>query len=96
MSEDQELIREGITEVMCNGIIDFEILAEKFRWNLDDTMKLFRYSQENFHDLENDGLLRTYQAKIELDLPGKLLSRVVAMRLDPMEKRKGKGFSKTI
>lgn len=96
MKEDLEIIRSGITEVMCNGQIDFEQLAEDYRWSVEDTLRLFNYQPERFKDLEADGLLRTYEARMELELAGKLLSRVVAMRLDPMEKRKAKGFSKTI
>lgn len=96
LTDEQDMIRTGITEVMCNGVIDFEILAEQYNWTLEDTLSLFRYKPERFLDLQEDGLLKTSEYRIDLELPGRLLSRVIAMRLDPMEKRKGKGFSKTI
>lgn len=96
LSEDQDMIRSGITEVMCNGVLDFEVLAKDFKWTLEDTLKLFRYEPEKYQDLEEDGLLKAYKTRIELELSGRLLSRVIAMRLDPMEKRSGKSFSKII
>jgi coproporphyrinogen III oxidase-like Fe-S oxidoreductase len=57
---------------------------------------LINFHPDRFADLQMDGLLSASEKQIQLSTTGKLLSRVVAMRLDPMIKGKTNGFSKTI
>jgi oxygen-independent coproporphyrinogen-3 oxidase len=96
LSQNQKIIGNTITEIMCNGYLNFYEMATRFGMNQLEYKELINFHPERFADLQMDGLLSASDKEIQLSTTGKLLSRVIAMRLDPMIKGKTKGFSKTI
>ena len=86
-TKDQRIIGDSITEIMCNGYL---------RLPDDEIKKVLNFDVNRFSDLQDDGLLTVNENEIQLTDTGKLLSRVVAMRLDPLMVGKVEGFSKTI
>ncbi len=96
LNDNEVIIRSAITELMCNGILDFEAMSSENNIHVSDIQNIFSYKTENFSDLEKDGLLELNDKGLKLSSVGKLLSRVVAMRLDPKQDGKSEGFSKTI
>lgn len=96
LKEDEIIVRAAITELMCNGLLDFNALSSEYDKPLSEILEVFDYEPRNFSDLEKDKLLVAGDDKLELTLTGKLLSRVVSMRLDPKVKGESKIFSRTI
>ena len=86
-TKDQRIIGEAITEIMCNGYLHIPDI---------ETKRVLNFEVDRFLDLQTDGLLSVNENEIQLTDTGKLLSRVVAMRLDPLMDGKVDGFSKTI
>lgn len=96
LSDEEIIIRSAITELMCNGIVDFHVLGDSYGMDINDIKRIFNYSPERFSDLEDDGLLEAGDDRLSLKLTGKVLSRVVAMRLDPKTLNGNQRFSNTI
>lgn len=96
LSEKEMVIREAITEIMCNGYLNFAELGKRFRSDAELMRRILKYDAGRFADLEADRLLNATNDELILTLPGKLMSRVVAMRLDPLIGEETTGFSRTI
>ena len=96
LNDNEIIIRSAITELMCNGLLDFQTISKENNMPVSDIQNIFAYKAEDFADLEKDGLLELNDKGLTLSSVGKLLSRVVAMRLDPKQDGKSEGFSNTI
>ncbi len=96
LNEKEQIIREIINQIMCNGYLDLKVEASKINMEVQDLKDILAFSEDNFRELERDGLLSIDQEKISASKLGKLLIRVIAMKLDPKYNSYQKSFSRTI
>jgi oxygen-independent coproporphyrinogen III oxidase len=88
--------RSVINEIMCNGIIDFEVMAAQNNISADQLKEIVEFDAEKLQSYIDDGLLTFDGQTITLKDNGFLAVRNIAMEFDPLLKQ-GKGqYSKTI
>jgi oxygen-independent coproporphyrinogen-3 oxidase len=71
--------REVIQQIMCNDVIDFEVLGSRFGFDAGDC---FAPEFERLAPLARDGLIVLQPGRITVTATGRLLRRHVAMVFD--------------
>ncbi|MCB1214831.1 MAG: oxygen-independent coproporphyrinogen III oxidase [Deltaproteobacteria bacterium] len=98
LSQEDQIRRDLITQIMCLGEINFKDFEKK--WSLD-FKKHFASELKQLEALQQDGLLEIKDQKINCTPIGQLFLRIIAMVFDPyLEKIKTQAknptFSKTV
>lgn len=96
LSLTQICVREAISEVMCNGILNFSLCANKIGVDVDFVKNAVEYDRTKFSQFVNDGILNLNDDGFILKHEAFAAVRNVAVLLDPMIKNSDKLFSKTI
>ena len=94
LTEDDQIRRETIMQLMCNLGLQYSAMSEKLGI---DFQHYFRNELQSLDDLENDGLVQRHVAGIEVTERGRLFIRNIAMRFDAyLPRQTERRFSKTI
>jgi len=96
MSVDETVIREVINEIMCNGHLDFEELAERLKMTSNDIKRITAYDPSRLVTFEKDGLLKATGDVIQVSVDGMFVVRNIAMLFDPFLNTQSSHFSKTV
>ena len=96
MSVDETVIREVINEIMCNGHLDFEELAERLKMTSNDIKRITAYDPSRLVTFEKDGLLKATGDVIQVCVDGMFVVRNIAMLFDPFLNTQSSHFSKTV
>lgn len=81
---------------MCNYYVDFEDVSKFFDVALSDILNIIQYSESNFNDFILDDLISLEGKTITVKNKGRLFTRNISMRFDPLIKKKIGTYSKTI
>ena len=94
LTEDDFVRREVIMDIMCNLGVSFSKIEDIFGIDFEE---YFEKELEDLRELEEDGLIRVKDRKIEILPVGRLLIRNVAMVFDAhLRNKKELRFSRTI
>ena len=93
---NQKIVREVINSIMCNYYLDLEIIAEKYNLDVNEIVNVVDFSKDKFQDFINDKLLIIENYKLIVFEKGRLFTRNIAMRFDPLVNQKIGTYSKTI
>ena len=94
LTEDDFVRREVIMDIMCNLGVSFSKIEDMFGIDFEE---YFEKELEDLRELEEDGLIRVKDRKIEILPVGRLLIRNVAMVFDAhLRNKKELRFSRTI
>ena len=93
---NQKIVREVINSIMCNYYLDLEIIAEKYNLDVNEIVNVVDFSKDKFQDFINDKLLIIENYKLIVFEKGRLFTRNIAMRFDPLLNQKIGTYSKTI
>jgi len=94
LKEDDFVRREVIMDIMCNLGVNFRKIDDRFGIVFED---YFEKELEELRELEEDGLIRVKDRRIEILPAGRMLIRNVAMVFDAyLRTKKELRFSKTI
>ena len=96
LSQPEQIIKEIISEIMCNGYLDFAEIANRFNRTAQDIKEIVAFDPVRFKPFEEDNLIRVSENKILVHADGMLVVRNVAMLLDPLINLGNSQFSKTI
>ena len=96
LSYNEKVIRHVINAVMCNYYVDFSEVAKYFNCPLYEIISILEYDPSNFKDFIEDGLMEIDGEKITIHKSGRLFTRNISMRFDPLVKQKVGTYSKTI
>ncbi len=96
LSFNEQICKEVIDETMCNGIIDFSEIGERFHITGEEVKSIIGYSDEKLLEFVNDGLLTITPKGIDVSKTGMLIVRNIAMAFDPQLNTDGDKYSKTI
>ena len=96
VSKEQKVIRDVINNIMCNYYVDFNDIANKNEVSLDELYEMIDFSYENFDDFIEDGILEIENEKVNVFENGRLFTRNIAMKFDPLVKKNIGTYSKTI
>ncbi len=94
--ENDLVIREVITEIMCNGHLDFNEIGESFHKSADEIKKIVEFSPEKLQLFMDDGLVSIDGDVVRVHKEGFFVVRNIAMAFDPMLKTSDAMYSKTI
>ena len=96
VSKEQKVIRDVINNIMCNYYVDFNDIANNNEVSLDELYEMIDFSYENFDDFIEDGILEIQNEKVYVFENGRLFTRNIAMKFDPLVKKNIGTYSKTI
>ncbi len=96
LSEDEQIIRRVINELMCNKYLHWEKLSKQSGVNVQALKSLLSFKDEQFREFESDGLVSMTQASISVTEKGSLFIRNIAAALDPAYQEKLFNYSKSV
>ncbi|MBN2485688.1 MAG: oxygen-independent coproporphyrinogen III oxidase [Bacteroidales bacterium] len=83
LSDDEKLIGDIINEIMCNGYVNFESMAEKHITTVQHIFKITRFEQSKLDMFIADNLLSFDGNTLNVSPGGMLIVRNIAMVFDP-------------
>ena len=96
VTKEQKVIRDVINNLMCNYYVDFNDIANNNEISIDELYEIIDFSYENFGDFIEDGILEIENEKVNVFENGRLFTRNIAMKFDPLVKKNIGTYSKTI
>ena len=96
VTKEQKVIRDVINNLMCNYYVDFNDIANNNEVSINELYEMIDFSYENFDDFIEDGILEIENEKVNVFENGRLFTRNIAMKFDPLVKKNIGTYSKTI
>ncbi|MFC2137872.1 oxygen-independent coproporphyrinogen III oxidase [Bacteroidota bacterium] len=96
LSKEDQVRREVINEIMCNGHLNFNEIAKTFHITIEELKNIVGYNEANLKEFEEDSLLTIENDIIRLNSQGFFVVRNIAMKFDPLLENKKAQYSKTI
>ena len=96
VNKDQKIIREIINSIMCNYYVDIKSIAKKYNLQVSELYGLIKFKKDNLDDFIEDEILEFKQDIISVKESGRLFTRNIAMRFDPLIDQKIGSYSNTV
>jgi oxygen-independent coproporphyrinogen-3 oxidase len=96
LSDDQIIVREVITELMCNRRISYSHIAAVKKISVADLKNAIKADDVVLKGFEKDGLIKLTSDLIEVTEPGTFFIRNIAAAFDKEYKEKVHTYSKTV
>lgn len=96
LNDNEKIVRYIINSIMCNYYVDLHQVANYFARSIYDIKKVIQYSESNFNDFISDGLIDINDDVITVHKRGRLFTRNISMRFDPLINKKVGTYSNTI
>lgn len=96
LNREEQVTREVITTLMCNGEIHWQELAERLHLTREEVQAMTAYSEEKMRRFADDGLILFDSEQIVMREKGSPYVRNVAASLDKLLIHTDKTFSKPI
>ncbi|MBN2616640.1 MAG: oxygen-independent coproporphyrinogen III oxidase [Bacteroidales bacterium] len=96
LQPEEQITREVITEIMCNGEMDFEQVGARFNKTAHQVKEIVQFAPEKLQEFMEDQLVAVNGDKVEVFREGFFIVRNIAMAFDPLLKTTEGMYSKTI
>ena len=96
LTNEQVIVRETITELMCNHRIVWDDLASRLHVSKEQLKSVLAHRTEKIEELEKDGIITIENENIFMNTDGAMFLRNVAATFDPLTGTAGKNFSKPV
>ena len=96
VTTEQKIIREIINSIMCNYFVDLNKISKKYKVSISDIYKIVKFKEDLLDDFISDGILNFKSGIIAINEKGRLFTRNIAMRFDPMIDQKVGTYSNTV
>ncbi len=96
VSENEQIIRDVINEIMCNAYLDFNNISERYNVDANKVKEIVEFSKSKLTEFEEDDLLTFKDENIYISEKGRLIVRNIAMAFDPALATSEGVYSKTI
>lgn len=96
LSNQEQITRTVIEQLMCNYSIDWSELAQFLSISKEDILSTIRYNTSELDDFQKDGIIKFNDNGIRVTDEGKLFVRNVAASLDFLMENSTKQFSKPV
>jgi oxygen-independent coproporphyrinogen-3 oxidase len=96
LTKQQVVVREVITELMCNEQIVWDDLGKILGISAEEVKKQTTYNPQLLQQFETDGLISFSKEKIQITPDGQLFIRNVAASFDPLIQSGQTNFSKPV
>ena len=96
VDNNQKIVRDVINSIMCNYYLDLKSIALKNNTSVSKINELINFNEHRFKDFIDDDILKIDGFKLTVFKKGRLFTRNIAMRFDPLIKQKIGTYSNTI
>ncbi|MBE0650696.1 MAG: oxygen-independent coproporphyrinogen III oxidase [Bacteroidales bacterium] len=96
MTPENLVVREVITEIMCNGRMDFDEVGAQFGKDAEEIKRITQFTPEKLQELIDDQLVSIEGNTVNVHKEGFFVVRNIAMAFDPLLKTSDAMYSKTI
>jgi len=96
LNKNEKIIRHVINSLMCNYYVDFKEVSSYFNISLFQLKDILEFSESKFNDFIGDKLMKIIDDKIFIHDIGRLFTRNISMRFDPLLSKKIGTYSRTI
>ncbi len=96
LNDEQIIVRELITKLMCNQQLNLKKIADDFDIDLYKLKSIVRFTDEKLQEFINDGLLTFNDDEIRVTETGSLFIRNIATLFDPLYTKQKNKYSKTV
>ncbi len=96
LSEKEVLIREVITEIMCNGYLDFNQMASKYHCSIQACFDICGFKTSHLNPFLKDDLVEFKNNALRVTQKGFLFVRNIAVLFDPAYTMKSQLYSKSV
>ena len=96
LNNNEKIIRYIINSIMCNYYVDLDHVSNYFNVPIDEVKEIIRFSESKFKDFISDELLVINGNHIKVNDKGRLFTRNISMRFDPLVEKNIGTYSKTI
>lgn len=96
MTKEEIIIREVINQVMCNGYLNFNEIAEHLKSTSEEIIAITKYDPAKLQPFIEDGLVEIVDGNIHVSADGMFVVRNIAMLFDPFLENTKSQFSKTV
>ena len=95
LSRPEIIIREVITELMCNKMLIWASLAKQLKSTLPEIMETINYDRKLLNQFKEDGIIDFTDDYVKITGKGSLFIRNVAASFDPLMAEGNKKFSRS-
>ena len=81
---------------MCNYYVDIKSIAMKYNLQVSELYGLIKFKKDNLDDFIEDEILEFKEDIISVKQSGRLFTRNIAMRFDPLIDQKIGSYSNTV
>ena len=96
LSKEEIIIREVINQLMCNGYLNFDDIAQHLKSTDDEIIAITKYNPAKLQPFIEDGLVEIVDGNIYVSEDGMFVVRNIAMLFDPNLGETSSKFSKTV
>ena len=96
LKPEEQITREVITEVMCNGEMNFSEVGKRFNKTAEEIKAVVQFEPEKLQEFIDDGLVQIEGDTVHVLREGFFIVRNIAMAFDPLLKTSEAMYSKTI
>lgn len=96
LSEEEQITREVISELMCNEKLDWPALASRLQLTVEEVKSFTNYSEDKMQEFAADGIIHFDANNIVMQQKGSPFVRNVAASMDRLLVNSDKTFSKPI
>mgnify|MGYP001341587626 FL=1 len=96
VNNEQKIVRDTINSIMCNYYLDLFEVADKNNCSIEKVIDIIDFKSSKFQDFISDNLIEIENSKLIVFEKGRLFTRNIAMRFDPLINQKVGTYSNTI
>ena len=96
VTKEQKIIREIINSIMCNYFVDINLISKKYNLTNSELYNSIQFKEDSLEDFILDKILDFDDNKININESGRLFTRNIAMRFDPLIDQKIGTYSNTV
>jgi len=96
LSQEQKLVREAITELMCNLNLNTNELSKNYHIDTEKFEKITNFTEDKLKEFIKDDLMNYKNGVIDVNETGSLFIRNIAATLDPEYLEQKDKYSKTV
>lgn len=96
LNRDEQITREVITHLMCNGLVDWREIGARFNLSVSEVKNATAYNEETLQTFADDGIIELSEHGLKMQQNGSPFVRNVAASIDKLLLKTEKSFSKPI
>jgi oxygen-independent coproporphyrinogen-3 oxidase len=96
VNKEQKIIREIINSIMCNYFVDVNLISKKYNLTNSELYNSIQFKEDSLEDFISDKILDFNDNKITINESGRLFTRNIAMKFDPLIDQKIGTYSNTV